>query len=286
MRVISLSVLLFALPTASALAQDSRPSKPAASPVAEALAKLSAAEGSAREAALRRYMLAQMQTTALYSGQYAGLRKAGEGLDDQLIAWAYEPPLDVPNEDLFRQSCVRALRDLLGSEAPEKVTAKLREMAEDDYEEQSVKLNAAAALAQFGDSSLIDKLVKTMRAGTESENPQQRAMAWFRLSDVYYSIQDYSNAADAFAAVLKMHEDGTMRLDRISSPAIVYYNCACCYSRAGKLDEAFGMLEKAMQIGGDPSSGLNRRLLESDQDIAPLREDERFAKLMAEHYPG
>jgi hypothetical protein len=49
---------------------------------------------------------------------------------------------------------------------------------------------------------------------------------------------------------------------------------------AGKTDAAFARLEQAVALG-KAGGGLPRSLLEVDMDIASLRQDPRFAKIVA-----
>ncbi|MGD8578205.1 MAG: tetratricopeptide repeat protein [Lysobacterales bacterium] len=57
-------------------------------------------------------------------------------------------------------------------------------------------------------------------------------------------------------------------------PAIIY-NVACTYSLLGEIDEAFALLDRAVEQGYG-----HRAWLEHDSDLAPLRNDPRFAALL------
>lgn len=56
---------------------------------------------------------------------------------------------------------------------------------------------------------------------------------------------------------------------------IAYYNMACAYTRLKNFDKAFEMLGKAVDEGY-----ANRDSLTNDADLAPLRTDARFGKLL------
>ena len=56
---------------------------------------------------------------------------------------------------------------------------------------------------------------------------------------------------------------------------VAYYNMACAYARLKLMDKAFEMLNKAIDEGFN-----NRRNLETDTDLAALRADTRFQKLL------
>jgi pentatricopeptide repeat protein len=57
---------------------------------------------------------------------------------------------------------------------------------------------------------------------------------------------------------------------------VTYYNMACGYSRLKQIDKAFEMLSKAVDEGF-----ADRPTLETDEDLAPLRTDSRFAAVLA-----
>ena len=57
---------------------------------------------------------------------------------------------------------------------------------------------------------------------------------------------------------------------------LALYNLACCESLLGRSDDAFGHLEAALATA--PSLAENAR---TDEDFAPIRDDSRFAALVA-----
>ncbi|HKP29199.1 MAG TPA: tetratricopeptide repeat protein [Gemmatimonadales bacterium] len=54
-----------------------------------------------------------------------------------------------------------------------------------------------------------------------------------------------------------------------------YYNMACAHARLGHADQAFDNLGKAIDAGF-----TNRRLMQEDEDLAPIRSDARFTALL------
>ena len=55
-----------------------------------------------------------------------------------------------------------------------------------------------------------------------------------------------------------------------------WYNLACSLALTGQPDEAFGALEKAIALGYDDAEWMCE-----DEDFAPIRDDPRFARLLA-----
>lgn len=75
-------------------------------------------------------------------------------------------------------------------------------------------------------------------------------------------------AVKSFEAALSMGMTGQFR-------ATALYNLACAYARLKNADKAFEMLNQAVDAGR-----INRATYESDTDLAPLRSDPRFEKLL------
>ncbi|OHB83126.1 MAG: hypothetical protein A3J73_05410 [Planctomycetes bacterium RIFCSPHIGHO2_02_FULL_38_41] len=57
--------------------------------------------------------------------------------------------------------------------------------------------------------------------------------------------------------------------------SIVHYNLACSYALLSEIDAAFEVLEKAIELGYEDAYHLER-----DKDLASLRKDERYLKLI------
>jgi adenylate cyclase len=65
-------------------------------------------------------------------------------------------------------------------------------------------------------------------------------------------------------------------LEQGRNEPLVFYNIACLYVDQGDKQHAIDLLEKAVDLGwGD------RAWIETDIDLAPLRDDERFKALLA-----
>ena len=57
---------------------------------------------------------------------------------------------------------------------------------------------------------------------------------------------------------------------------LVLYNLGCVYSNLGELDKALNVLDEAITFGMG-----QKEWLEHDPDLDPLRDDPRFAELLA-----
>lgn len=76
-----------------------------------------------------------------------------------------------------------------------------------------------------------------------------------------------------------MYEKGLIvdqKLSRLKpNDPVVHYNLACSYALAKSIDAAFDALEKAISLGYKDIYHLER-----DKDLSPLREDDRYKKLV------
>jgi transcriptional regulator GlxA family with amidase domain len=98
-----------------------------------------------------------------------------------------------------------------------------------------------------------------------AEDPKD-GFAWYRLG---YSLQAAGQIEKGVEASRKAAEFSEVRSDAL-------YNVACGYALQGKRDQALQSLEDAV------SAGFRARwLLTSDPDLASVREDARFQKLLS-----
>ncbi len=248
-----------------------------------AIAQLQARGTTILQRCLQSYVRAKMTTNALYAGQFDELKDFMPEAGETLLAWAKTPPKEASPPGSFRAACLRALRDV---EPADKATDELRrdlrtiaqqaQRANDD----SLFLTAVCALHQFGDASLFDKLEKSIEEQANTEDPQQKLTATSTLADLYYQLRRFDAAATYFQAVVELQEKAGQPPEAIASTS---YNTSCSLALAGKPDEAFTFLEKALQYGSK-SRQLSKAMLDEDHDTNSLRSDPRFAKLMEQYF--
>ncbi len=97
---------------------------------------------------------------------------------------------------------------------------------------------------------------------THPDDPQGRPL----MADAYYNLKRFREAAAAYESA------GDAGLNR----GVTYYNAGCAWALAGERDRAIGNLEKAMATGFI----TDRRAFGNDPDLASLRDDPRFRKLI------
>ena len=251
----------------------------AAGPKTDLLARVLQADDDSRAKALMSFIQDQIDSGATYAGQYEGLAGGGEAVTALLQEWITDTPSEVFTQAAFRTACMNALRDTV-TEPSDELRAALEVLAADEFEEDQIKRNAMYALAQFGQRDLVDKLVQSAMKSTSATDLNQQYQGWSALSDIYHNLREYESAAKARKQMIRIFSAAGQ-----PTPPGVYYNTACSLALSGNKDEAFELLQKAFEA--DSASGerqLGRRLVETDMDIASLREDERFGELFGKHY--
>ena len=113
-----------------------------------------------------------------------------------------------------------------------------------------------------------------------------------------YKQKEYREAEEAFRRALTLPGTGPVRFRkakvapagpsagfeaRESSQAeilAVHYNRACCFAQMGEVDDGLECLKLAIENGFD-----DFKYLRGDKDVALLREDQRFERLMEKYEP-
>lgn len=113
------------------------------------------------------------------------------------------------------------------------------------------------------------KLPEALTAlGEVSKNEPTNARAWFLLGQLNHQLGNYEKAVNAYEKNIPL-----------SNNPSAMYNLACSYARLKQSDKAFDWLEKAITVGN--GSGLAP---ETDQDLANIRTDPRFPKILEMFY--
>ncbi len=115
-----------------------------------------------------------------------------------------------------------------------------------------------------------------------------RVWAAAQLGGILLTWKDKSKLDEATRALeiaVKYEKDGRRMSQRFESR----YNLACAYARAKRVDDAFKMLEKSLEVLKNMPvrawRNSHKHAEEKDEDMAPLRNDPRFSKLMEDFRP-
>ncbi|MEN3330774.1 MAG: hypothetical protein V7641_139 [Blastocatellia bacterium] len=101
--------------------------------------------------------------------------------------------------------------------------------------------------------------------GQITKSEPQNARAWYRLGFALHSLNKFDQAVIAFEHAVEINHN-----------PIAMYNLACGYARLGNKDRAFEWLTKSLNAGFPNPSQIN-----SDTDLAALRDDARFKEVAA-----
>jgi hypothetical protein len=123
----------------------------------------------------------------------------------------------------------------------------------------SPEIQAADTLFQ---AQKWDEAAKAYDAITKTQPANNRA--WYRLAYALHAAGKYNQAVDAY-----------QKIAANNNPTVLY-NLACAYARLNNKDKAFEWLNRAVNAGFLQAAQLN-----SDADLASLREDSRFKDVQA-----
>jgi tetratricopeptide (TPR) repeat protein len=126
---------------------------------------------------------------------------------------------------------------------------------------QTATPEAQAADALF-QAQKWEESIKAYDAITKSQPANNRA--WYRLAYALQATGKYNEAVEAY-----------QKIAAGNNPTVLY-NLACAYARLNQKDKAFEWLTKAVNAGFAQTAQLN-----SDPDLAGLRDDARFKELQA-----
>jgi Flp pilus assembly protein TadD len=122
--------------------------------------------------------------------------------------------------------------------------------------DESVLRSCAALGDQF--------LVRVMEV--EVARRPRHAEAWAELGHALTRLGEHARALVADARVVELApEDPT-----------AHYNLACSLALSGRTDDAYGRLERAIELGWDDAEHMV-----ADEDLASLRGQPRFEALLA-----
>lgn len=137
--------------------------------------------------------------------------------------------------------------------------------AQEKQDQSSAKLRATIKTA-FSDNNWVKvSAVASRLVKTHSDD----SLACYQLGYALHAQENYDVALEAHITASKFASN-----PRIQQPAA--YNAACVYAIQDTKDLAFKWLEKAVAIGFNQVG-----ILKSDADMDNLRDDARFARLLA-----
>lgn len=116
------------------------------------------------------------------------------------------------------------------------------------------------------------------RAAETARGAIDAGLTLFEQGDAAAALAEFRRALTLPGSGLKRYRDKPPGLSDGEAQAC-YYNSACAHARLGEIDAAFDALTAAVNAGYNDSQA--RATLESDPDLAPLRNDPRFGQVMS-----
>lgn len=220
----------------------------------------------------------------VFAGQYDPLLPLQPFVGDLFFQLLTDTPDWYP--DTHRIQLVPALRDLYPTPPAAPQLDAIVALVEDTaVEPEPLREAAACMLWQWGKKSFVQPRLERLQKESGEGDSQDRAIAMLALADLQYQLRDYRTSAQTHYALHKL-----VAANHLPLKPNDYYSAVCVWSLSGNLDRAFEVLTKVAELQNDPgtdsSHRLERRLLEGDPEIAPLRKDPRWQPLFAKMFPG
>lgn len=216
----------------------------------------------------------------------------------QTVAWLVDhlvaPPPPGPQPSLARQ----ALTHTYGQEWDEAIAA-LRRLAATQPDDVGTLVALGATLARGGQPAVaIPELRRAIALGEDSARVHQLlGQALLQADAIDEGLDALERAVDrganaaiaygqsglgamgrgSFADAIRIWEAGLTKLpDAAPARRTLVFNLACAHARAGEVDRALARLEQAVDLGFGPRAAIS-----DDEDLVSLRQDPRFAALLA-----
>ena len=189
--------------------------------------------------------------------------------DDSVFVQTSDIVANVEDVQMLSDADLAKIVGMEGASVPQMVGDRINEGKSLDFEEEDT-LNRAVSTAAEG-----------IKEGME-----------------LYKQKEFQEAEATFRAALTLPGTGPVRFrkgkvapagpsagfqERESSQAeilAVHYNRACCFAQMGEVDDGLECLNLAIENGFD-----DFKYLRSDADVAALRKDSRFEKMMDKYEP-
>jgi tetratricopeptide (TPR) repeat protein len=227
----------------------------------------------------------KLATNAIYFGQFEELRDYMPEAAGLLLAWAAKPAKDAPDTSAYRATCLRALRDVLPAEqGTDGIRNELRSILTKARTagDESLYVTCACTLHQFGDTGPFDQLKASVAQNAADEKSPDRVSALNTLAELHYQLGQFAAAAGYYKSLLEASEQAGQATERLATLA---YNLACSLALAGKSDDAFEYLDKALTMAAKGRL-LSKAMIDEDHDMNNLRADPRFRDVVRKHFGG
>ncbi len=180
-----------------------------------------------------------------------------------------------------RESAMRAIRDIV--KTPEKdMVDVIKSVADARQAPIGLLIVAACTLAEWGDPSYVDSLMKSASAKCEDPEGSMRFSGWSTRALVNQELGRHADAAKAYDAAIADIASGKPP----GGLAQFLYNAACAHAAVRSDARALELLDLAVKEGRKQPRPLPRALFLEDPDLARLRGTPEWRRWMAAAFPG
>lgn len=224
----------------------------------------------------------QRATNMVFVGQYDGLQPLQPFVTDRFFELLLAPPQWFAITR--RVHLVAPLRDLqLRTPPAERLEAVIRIVENERLEPIELRRALAAALWQWGTREPGQRLVAELQQGIAEGTAEDRVRASLELADFHVLLRDYKRAANSYRAAQALSKSLGVPLRPVA-----WYATACVHALLGESELGLQAIERCAELLADPnldaSWRIERKALENDPELAPLRKDPRFAAAMAKAF--
>ncbi len=224
-----------------------------------------------------------------YEGMFSDLARMGrEKVVPVLLKMLSEPAFRWRRADRgmlrdyelrMRELAIMALGEMGDASALEPLRDALRgltpERSDSIYEEVVVALHRLGDKKPF--EAFAARAAEETEAGLQSDRKIEACTGLFQLGLVQNRLGRRDDAEGTYLRILKVVEDHRLPPREIEVLSTVYYNLACLRALKGDKSAAMSWLRTAVEAGF-----RDRRWIGMDQDLASLRDEAGYRKLMAD----
>jgi hypothetical protein len=219
----------------------------------------------------------------VFRGQYDPLQALQPYAGDLLFRLLLDSPDWFPHT--HRSTLVPAIRDLQkGAPDAARLAAVLEIAGNVDLEPAVLRTALSCLLWQWGRKELLAARFDELRRASAEGDAEDRIGALRELARLQYEVADYERATATHAALVVLADHAHLRLQ----PSDWYWG-ACWFALKGDCDRGLQALDRCAELQAaadvDESHKLPRKLFESDPELARLRADPRFARVLERAFP-
>ena len=189
--------------------------------------------------------------------------------DDDSMFMQNDVIANVEDVQMLSDADLAKIVGMEGASVPQMVGDRISEGKSLDFEEEEEETGAATTTAQGINEGM--KLYK-QKEYREAEEAFRRALTLPGTGPVRFRKAKVAPAGPS--AGFEARESSQAEI------LAVHYNRACCFAQMGEVDDGLECLKLAIENGFD-----DFKYLRGDKDVASLREDQRFERLMEKYEP-